>query len=338
MKAAVLHEPGKLQIEDVPVPAVSGHEVLVKIKATAICGTDVALYKGKYAPKYLPIIQGHESVGIVAEIGENVTKFSAGDRVIINPAFFCGDCPCCINGLSNICLNGGLLGKDQSGTFAEYVAVNESSLTPLPQDITFEDATSLQSLTSVLRAWERVSVKPGETVAVIGMGAPGLLHVQMAAMSGGTVFAITRSHWKLDIAARYGAKTIGALDVDPVKAVKEATGGKGVDLVIDTAGTQETMAQALNMARFGGTVMLYAVPHKVENLVLYPVFAKELTILGSRGMNQKGYADAVALYQTGKLDLTPFVTHRFHLEDTAKMFDIVDSGSEKTLRAVCVFD
>jgi len=185
LKAAVLHAPDKLLIEDVPIPTIKEHEVLVQMKASAVCGTDVSIYKGKIIPNAYPVIQGHESAGVIAEVGKQVKRVKPGDHVIVNPAIFCGDCFCCLRGLQNLCVNGGLLGRDLPGTFAEYVAVPESSLTLMPQHISFDDASSLQALATVLRAWERMSVRPGDRVAVIGMGTTGLLHVRMAALSGG---------------------------------------------------------------------------------------------------------------------------------------------------------
>lgn len=337
MKAAVLHEPGRLIIEDVPVPEIRDHEVLVQVKATAVCGTDVSIYKGRYRLNAYPVIQGHESAGIAAKVGKAVKNIRRGDHVIINPSIFCGDCYCCLNSMSNLCINGGMLGKDFPGTFAEYVAVPEQNLTVMPPQISFEDASSLQSLVTVLRAWERVTVRPGDSVAVIGMGAPGLLHVRMAALSGADVYAITRSKWKLDIAEQYGGRPIEALKGDPVQAVMEATGGKGADLVIETAGTELTHAQAAEMARPGGTVLIYAALSGKAGFHTRPVFFKELTIVGTRGMNRVGYENAVALYSAGKFDLSPLITHRFRLEDTAEMFDIINNGGEKALRAVCIF-
>ena len=337
MKAAVLYEPQKLVIEEVPVPEIKAGEVLVKIKATAVCGTDIAIYKGKYSIPSYPVIQGHESVGIAEACGEGVKTVKPGDPVIINPALFCGKCHNCLNAMSNMCANGGHLGKDLSGTFVEYAAVPENSLTVMPAGIDFEDATSLQSLVSVLRGWERVSVRPGDTVAVIGMGAPGLLFSRLAVLAGAKVYSITRSKWKLDIAQRYGATPIGALDGDPVKTLMAATGGRGADLVVEAAGTEQTHAQAADMACQGGTLLLYAAIGS-KGFSTRPVFFKELTVVGTRGMNRGGYERAVELYSAGKLDLAPLITHRFRLEDTAEMFDMVNDGRENVLRAVCVFD
>lgn len=337
MKAAVLYEPGRLKIEDVPVPENGDREVLVQVKATAICGTDVSIYKGRYGLKSYPVIQGHESAGVIVDIGKHVTRVRRGDPVIINPSIFCGHCFCCLHSMSNLCENGGMLGKDLPGTFAEYVSVPESNLTVLPEQIGFENASSLQSLVTVLRAWEHVSARPGDTVAVIGMGAPGLLHVKMAALSGAEVYAITRSRWKLDLAEQYGGIPVEAGKEDPVQTVLKATGGRGADLVIETAGTEQTHAQAAEMARPGGTLLIYAALSGNGGFHTRPVFFKELKVVGTRGMTQAGYEKAVDLYSSGKLDLSPLITHRFSLKDTAQMFDMIHTGSEKTLRAVCVF-
>lgn len=148
MKAAVLTEPGKLEIQDVKILAPNHGEALIKICSTAVCGTDVALFMGKYPAKRYPIVQGHESSGIIVSINSAKKGFKEGDRVVMNPAIYCGDCICCLNDLENICLNGGLLGKDVNGTFAEYVVVKENSLIHLPESISFENATSLHTMAS----------------------------------------------------------------------------------------------------------------------------------------------------------------------------------------------
>lgn len=336
MKAAVLRGPYELNIEEKPIPKIKPGYVLINLKTTAICGTDVGIYKGKIAVPSYPVVQGHESVGDVKEIGEGVTGLKAGDRVIINPALFCRSCSYCFTGEVNLCPSGGLLGREFDGTFAEYVLVPEFSVIKIPDTISYEDASTLNALATVFRSYEKVSISPGESVAIIGQGAAGLLHTRMAVISGAAnVYAITRSQWKLDIAKQYGADIINAGDVDPVAAVKEATNGRGVDLVVESVGSGNTLRQAMDMVRPGGTVLLFGIaPASVDNFNGYNMYFKEITLVGTRAMNRKGYENSVKVVEKGLFDLSPLITHRFDLEHTKDALDLVDKTPGKALRVI----
>lgn len=338
MKAAFLTEPGELTVCERPMPIPKAGEVLIRVKATAICGTDVSIYKGRVPAKY-PVIQGHESVGEIVEVGEGVGGFQIGDPVIMNPAYFCGDCFYCQKGLYNLCEHGGLLGRDKDGTFAEYIAISSTALTLLPKNISFEDATTLQALATALRGWERLEavekVGPDSTVLVMGLGTPGLLFSRLAAMAGAKVFSCTRSQWKLDIAQKFGAIPVNSTKENVVEIVKDATNGRGADFVIDSAGSVKTFQTAIEAARLAATILDFGFLHDLAGVDGYNIYFKELNIVGSRAMNNAGYKKAVELYKQGALDLSPLITDRFTLEETKENFDKMDAESGKHLRMVC---
>ena len=335
MKAAVLRAPYELRIEDVPRPLVPRGHALVRVRATAVCGTDVGVYKGKVAAR-LPVIQGHESTGVVAEVGEGTVGLEVGDRVVLNSVIFCRHCAFCYSGKVNLCPNGGLMGREVDGTFAEYVCVPDFNAIPIPDSISHEDGTSLIALATVFQAHEKLSITPGQSVAVIGQGAAGLLQTRLSVVSGAEpVFAITRSQWKLDIAESFGATPIVAGKVDPVAAVVAATGGVGADIVIESVGSGSTLRQAMQMVRPGGTVLCFGImPANVDAFDGYAMYFKELTLLGSRGMAPNNFASAIALVESGRLDLGPFITHRFGLGQTKEALDLVDREPGRTLRVV----
>ena len=183
MKAAVLRAPYELRIEDVPRPLVPRGHALVRVRATAVCGTDVGVYKGKVAAR-LPVIQGHESTGVVAEVGEGTVGLEVGDRVVLNSVIFCRHCAFCYSGKVNLCPNGGLMGREVDGTFAEYVCVPDFNAIPIPDSISHEDGTSLIALATVFQAHEKLSITPGQSVAVIGQGDGGAF-VDRWPLSGG---------------------------------------------------------------------------------------------------------------------------------------------------------
>ncbi|HOS18950.1 MAG TPA: alcohol dehydrogenase catalytic domain-containing protein [Clostridia bacterium] len=337
MKAAVLRAPGDLVIKnDVPEPVVRlDGQVKVKIISTAVCGTDVSIYLGKMVPPRYPVIQGHESAGIVVEVGGSVRGVAPGDRVVLNPALSCGRCYHCLNGYTNLCENGGLLGRDVDGTFAEYVVVPEVSAIRVPDAVGFDDASTLNAAATVLRGWDRFDFPPGGTVAVIGLGTTGLLHARVAILSGASsVFGITRSRWKLDIAQGFGAIPLNSDDASLRERILEQTALRGVDVAIDTVSSEQTIAQAIDLVRTGGTVLLFGIAATVDRFPVFAVYRKELKILGSRAMNRDGYERAVRLFGGGS-NLSSLITHRFELERLAEMFEASHRNPSASLRMVC---
>ncbi|MEW6243879.1 MAG: alcohol dehydrogenase catalytic domain-containing protein [Bacillota bacterium] len=333
MRAAVLSSPYQLTVSDISLPQPGQGEVLVRLRCTAVCGTDVSIYTGKICISY-PRILGHESTGEVAAVGTGVKNVREGDRVILNPIVFCGRCPQCLSGNVNLCENGGLMGREVDGTFAEYVVVPDYQVIGLPASISFEDGTSLVALATVARSHTKIRISPGDSVAVIGLGTVGLMQVQMALMSGANpVYAITRSKWKLDMAERFGAVPISAETDDAVRRVLNSTGGQGADVVIESTGSGMALRQAMYMVRPGGQVLAFGILHgSVDDFSGYAMYFKELTLVGSRGMTPADFRRAIKVVESGKVDISPFITHRFDLADTKDALDLVDKTPGRVLR------
>ena len=336
MKAAVLRGPHDLRVEEVSRPKAEPGFVVVNVKATAVCGTDVGIYTGKNAAPKFPVIQGHESTGQIVEVGEGVTDFKVGNRVVLNSVIFCRHCPYCYAGKVNLCPNGGLMGRELDGTFAEFVTVPDFNCIRIPDSISYEDGTSLIALATVFCSHEKINITPGETVAVIGQGAAGLMQTRLSVVSGAEpVLAIARSQWKLDIAEKFGARIIKAGQTDPVQAVKEATGGEGVDLAIECVGSGATLQQAMDMVRPGGTVLFFGIaPAVMDHFNGYAMYYKEIRIIGSRGMRPKDFHMGIKLMESGKLDLRALITHRFDLDHVKDALDLVDQRPGDALRVV----
>jgi L-iditol 2-dehydrogenase len=308
----------------------------VNVKATAVCGTDVGIYNGKIGVPRLPVVQGHESTGEIVEVGPDVNDFKVGDRVVLNSLIFCRHCSYCYAGKVNLCLYGGLMGREVDGTFAEYVAVPDYNCIKIPDSISYEDGTGLIALATVFRSHEKIHITPGDTVAVIGQGGAGLLQTRLSVISGADpVFAVARSGWKLDLAETFGARIINAGVVDPVSAVREATGGLGVDLAIESVGASATLRQAMDMVRLGGTVLFFGIgPAVMDHFNGYAMYFKELKLIGSKGMVPQDFHRGIKVVESGNVDLHALITHCFDLDHVKDALDLVDKRPGEGLRVV----
>ncbi|MEE9274275.1 MAG: zinc-binding dehydrogenase [bacterium] len=337
MKAALLEAPRKMNVGPQTDPELPAGHVLVRVAASAICGTDVSIWAGKM-PSRMPLIPGHECTGVVEETGAGVSLLKRGDRVVLNPTTSCGACFYCVRGQTNLCLKGGLRGREVPGTFAEYVAVRETEAYVLPGNVDFGAATNFVGLYTVVYAQRKAPYIPGGRVAILGQGSSGLLHTQLAKVSGASrVIAVTRSPWKLEMAKKMGADDlVPAGEGDPVAAVRDLTGGLGADLVIETAGAAQTIRQAYEMVRPGGAILQFGIgPAEVDGVPAQTFYFKDITVIGSRAGLSEDFDRALRLVASGQIDLAPFVTHRFPLDEIQRGFEFIDGGGDGgTLRAV----
>jgi len=337
MQAAWLESPRKMIVVPKEDPSLPPGHVLVRAATTAICGTDVSIWTGKM-PARLPLIPGHECTGTVEEVGKAVTRLKRGDRVVLDPLVHCGACPYCVRGLVNLCLKGGLRGREMPGTFAELVAVKETEAFPFPAHVSFAAATNFVGLYTVVYSQRKAPYIPGGHVAVIGAGSTGLLHIQLAKASGAaSIIAVTRSRWKLEMAKKLGADhLVRAGEGDAVQAVKDLTEGLGAEVVIETAGTAETMRQAYGMVRPGGAILQFGIgPKAVDGIPGQDYYFKDITVIGSRAGLPEDYERAIRLVAARRIDLEPLITHRFPLAEIQRGFEFIEKGGDGgTLRAV----
>ena len=336
MKAAVLREPYNIEIEEVDGPKVNSENVLVRIRATSVCGTDIKMYRGEYKVN-LPLIMGHETAGEVIRVGDGVREIKEGDRAVIDPIFSCGKCYFCIVGNRNLCPNGGLLGREMNGSYSEYIAISERHLFKIPDHISFEEASIVEGLGTVYHAQKRIKICPGDSVAILGQGPAGLLHTRLAKLSGASPIIVTsRSGWKLELARKYGADvTINAEKENPLESILEHTGGRGVDVVIEAAGVPETIRQTVEMVRPGGTVLMFGICAKpVNDFNVYPFYFKEISVVGSRAMTEDEFEPTINLVASGAIDVKPLITHSFPLERIKEAFELLDKHPRSALRVI----
>jgi L-iditol 2-dehydrogenase len=261
MMAAVLYGKEHLQVEPVAVPTITSGDILVRVKVALTCGTDVKVFRRGYHARMIvpPAVFGHELAGDVVAVGEDVTNFTVGQRVVAANSAPCGECFFCKRGLENLCED--LLFNN--GAYAQYIRIParivQRNTYLIPDRVGYQDAALVEPLACVVRGFEESAPQAGDTVAIVGLGPIGLMFVKLAKLYGCRVIAVGRRKTQLDRAAALGADEliVAGEHSDPVKATREMTHGRGVDIAIEAVGKPETWQWAVNMVRRGGTVNFF---------------------------------------------------------------------------------
>ncbi len=333
MRAAVLHGKGDLRVQDWPVPEPGPFEVLIKVMACAICGSDpTVVNKGWQAlPPYGTFIPGHEYSGQIVATGPNVLDFKVGDRVAIETHKGCGYCKNCKKGRYTICMNYGKAetghrhyGFTTNGGYACYVVNHVSTLYQVPDNISYEEAALVTTAACVHFALDNVGgLLGGETVAVLGPGPIGLMAVQLVKALGAkkVILTGTRDN-RLKVGRQVGADVIvNICQEDAVKAVMTETGGVGADLVVECSGGSTAVQQAIDMAMRGGRLSLIGDPHQPSTIDMRKFVLSDMRAAGVRGEGMGDCARSLALLSMGQLQAKPLITHRFPLDEIAEGFD-----------------
>lgn len=337
--AAVLQAPRRLELVARPTPVARRGEAVVRVAATAVCHTDLEIYTGRHPGVRFPVVMGHEATGVVEAVGDGVARVQPGQAVLLNPIIACGACDSCARGHGNLCRNAGLFGREMDGSLAEHVVLPERYLYPLPAHVPLAAATLIETLATVRHAQERARIAPGESVVVLGQGVAGLLHTQLAKLSGACpVVAVSRSPWKLELARRRHAdRVVNSAHEDVIAAVREATAGRGADVVVDAAGDPALIAPAIEMLAPGGRLVVYGISHRpVPDFTTFPLYFKELTLYGSRALTPGDFAPAIELVASGAVDVDGFITASYPLERVAAAFEEYERSADSVLRLVIV--
>ena len=338
MKAVVMHDANNMVFEEIPTPSPGSGEILLRVRATRVCGTDVGMFRGKHPGAFLPRVLGHECAGEVVKVGDGVSGYKPGDRVIIDPLLYCGQCYYCRMGKNNLCENGGLMGRDVNGSFAEYTIVTPERAIKMPDSMSFDVASFVEVAGSVSHSHCMTQLlRPGNSVVVFGLGSMGMLHIQFAKLAGATpVIGVSRSQWKLDLARQLGADVvINSKDEDPVAAINKLTPHGGADVVIETAGVPATIRQSYDMVRPAGEILQYGIgPTSVDNINEYLMYYKEITIYGVRALTFNDFSSAIKVIDSGAIQVEPLITHRLPLEKTLEGFELLEKPSGKVLGIV----
>jgi 2-desacetyl-2-hydroxyethyl bacteriochlorophyllide A dehydrogenase len=322
MRAVVLERPGQVAVQTRPDPTPGDGEVVVRVSACGICGSDLHIFDGDIPGIAYPLVPGHEFAGEVVEVGREVTGFRVGQRVAADPSLPCGTCTPCRRGRISLCRNFGAIGGTVDGAFAEYVSVPSRNVFALPGGISDTAGALLEPLACVVHGMKRLSPAPGDSILIVGAGAIGLMLLELALRSGPARVVVVERHAERRQAAEDRGAAVHA-------TVEEALAGEpeGFDRVIDATGAPAAIADAFGAVAAGGTFLLFGVAPADATVALSPyrIYRNEIVVLGSMSVGHD-FAPALALAASGRLELESLVTHTVGLEKFAAALALVGSG------------
>lgn len=339
MKAVRIIKEKELQIVDVEKPEITKElNVLVKVKASGICGSDVGIYHGTNAAATYPRIIGHEIVGVVEEIGIGVNKIKVGDRVIIDQVTSCGSCYACRKGRPNVCGHLKVKGVHIDGGYQEYIAVKESDCYRLPDNLSDQDAIMIEPTTIAVQCCSRAQIECDDTVLIIGAGALGSSILKIVKLYGPEKIIVADiDDSKLDEAKKAGATAIiNSLKENLPEKCHELTDGYGVTVSIDAACVKGSLLSALNSTGNAGRVITMGFSVAPDEINQFAITSKELDVRGSRLQNGK-FQEVIDLVREGKIDLKGNISHTFYFLDAQKAFDFIDSHDPSIRKVVLTF-
>lgn len=340
MKAAVMPKIGSIVIEELPVPQIGADEVLVKVMAVGVCGSDLHYYEQGRIGRFVvekPIILGHECAGIIADIGEKVTRVAKGDRVAVEPGVTCGRCEACKAGRYNLCPDVQFLATPPvDGAFVQYLAIREDMVYKIPGHLSFEEAALIEPFSVGIHAARRSRLQAGETLAIMGMGPVGLMAVAAAKSFGATTIIVTDlEDVRLEAALRLGAThAINVKHEDPVAAVKRLTNGVGTDIAWETAGNPKALQSALYSLRRGGRLAIVGLPATDEIPLNVPFMAdNEIDIYGIfRYANT--YPSGIEFLGAAGVDAGVLITDRYPLARTQEALERAIHNKSGSLKVI----
>jgi 2-desacetyl-2-hydroxyethyl bacteriochlorophyllide A dehydrogenase len=328
MKALKIFQPGQAEVVDLPLPDPADDEILIKIAACGICGTDVHIFRGEYLGEY-PVIPGHEFSGEVIRCGAGITRYRPGDRVAIEPNIACNNCVNCLNNRQNFCLNWQAIGVSRPGGMAQYVLAPENAVFSIGE-LPFEQGAFVEPLSCVLHGIERARLRLADRIAILGAGPIGNLLLQVTRLQGVShVTMVDRNVARAALAVETGADQVFT-DVDELEK-------DGYDVVIDASGSISLMERSIGFARYGGTILLFGVPPagKPMTVEAFQIFRKGLTIVSSFTSVRNSY-QAVALLQSGQVDVSRLVSHRLPLEEFVRGVHMIENGLDNVKKVMLI--
>lgn len=326
MKAAVILQPERFEIQELPIPKPAPGELLVRVMASGICGTDVHIFQGEYLGSY-PIIPGHEFAGVVEQVGSGVTRFKPGSRVAVEPNLPCDNCVNCLNNRQNFCLNWQAVGVTRPGGMSQYVIVPEKAAFDIGE-LLFEQAAFMEPLSCVLHGLERLDLGMASKVAILGAGPIGLLLLQGLRQQGAArVVVVDKNPTRAALAQSFGAE-LSLTNLDELER-------DAYDAVVDATGAVAVMSRTLDFARPGGKILLFGVPPSGQKMTVeaFPIFRKGLTILSSFTSLRNSY-QALDLLKNRRILVEKVISHRLPLEALQQGIELIEQGSEPVYKVM----
>jgi L-iditol 2-dehydrogenase len=338
MLAAVWTDYGKIEVKQVPDPTIEKNEVLVKVMAAGLCATDIEVYTGAFSYGKPPHILGHEIAGEIAAVGSAVRGCREGDRVVIETSVGCGHCGPCRSGQRHLCHNLTEIGfTPHNGGFAQYVKAPAENLVPLPGNISWDEASIVESVVCPVGALMRLGIHFGETVLVFGVGAAGIAFIQGArAMGAGKIIAVARNTHRLERARKFGASVVINSSSQDLRAqIMEETGAIGADLICEAAGSPETIAAAFNTVRRAGRIIFYGIPPEKQTIPmpLINIITNQLELYGTVG-NVNVWEPLLKLVSNGEINLKDMVTHVLPLTKIQEGYAMMQDDKVKPIKVV----
>jgi L-iditol 2-dehydrogenase len=344
MQALVVQEPNVLEIQEKPVPRPGPHEVLARVRSTAICGTDAHLIRGDYPgfwPPAFPFTTGHEWAGEIVALGPGAEAFgwSVGHRVAGTSHNACGACQKCVEGQYNLCENYGKpglhaqYGHNVQGVDATYAVHDVKCIFRLPDSVSFDVGAVIDPASIALHVARRGNIKPGDTVAVTGAGAIGMLAADAALICGAARVIVVGRGYRLEKTGALGFETVDTNAGDPVEAVRELTGGLGADVVLECAGVPETLTWAMAMLRRGGRCAMVGIPTEDVAIQCQKLVLDELELVGSRASAGE-MRRVMPFVADGRMRVAELITHRFPLAEYEKALATFNDRSSGALKII----
>ncbi len=331
MKAAVLEAAKHLVVEDVEEPTYGEHDVLIDVRASGVCGSDVHTYRGHHPFRRPPVVLGHEVAGTVIEVGGAVEGIKVGDRVAIEPHIYCGECEFCARGLVNLCRNKRVPGVGWAGTFSERIAAPEMVVHKLEDSVSYEEGAMLEPLAVAYRAFRTGKIGAESRVAVLGVGTIGSLVARLCQWAEVSELMVTDvKNYNLDFISSLGPCTpVNAGEKDTVEEGMALTGEEGFDTVVITSGSQGSFTEAVRLCKPRGIVVAIALyPGEIPmdaNLLV----TREITAQGCLTYTSSDFGDVADLVNRGEIDLKPFITERVGLDEAPDVFRRIDEGQDQ---------
>jgi len=333
MKAAVIKSNSNIEIKNIENQSVGPGDILVKMRACGICGSDVEKVFGKYGQPSMRL--GHEPAGIITQVGSEISNFSVGDRVFTHHHVACysDDCHECSHGNETMCKKYYESNLEPCGLADEYVVpewnVKHGGVLNIPDSMSFEEAAMIEPLACCIRAWNKFKHHKNDSVAILGVGPTGIMHVLLAKLYGfGKVFCLDLNDYRLNFAKKFETTTIHSGNTNALEQIKSETANQGVDVVIVSTSSLNALKDAVNFVRKGGIIVMFGVPSKGANvdLDMSEIYSKGVTIVNSYAASDVDTTCALDLISNKQIDVSQLITHKYNLQECQQAFVHAKSG------------
>ena len=334
MKAAFVIDSSHVVVKDVNKQTLGSGDILVKMKACGICGSDIEKVFGKYGQPSMKL--GHEPSGTITEISSQVNEFKVGDRVFVHHHVPCYSCHFCLHGNETMCKKYLETNLSPCGLSEEFLVpewnVKHGGVIKIPDSMDFDEAAMIEPLACCIRAWNKISYQKGDSIAVFGVGPTGMMHVMLAkAYQFAKIFCLDLNDFRLEFSKQFGiTEAIKSSDSQSKEKILKETDNRGVDLAVVATGALEALTDAIEIVRKGGTIILFGVPSKGAkiDLDMSTVYSKEISMIPSYAASDKDTISALNLIETSKVDVKKLITHRYPIKDSQKAFVHAHQGTD----------